>query len=176
MGLNISQYIGKILLSNMPLGELNYSKKEVFAFIDKWKKKRYYSNTLVHMGKKGMKWGVQNGPPYPLKGSQLDYYKDIVTPTKTISGHESTPKKADPNDIIDKKRPDGSIATRTTYDESGMKKSEIHTDAHSKHKEGQFGEHGEHAHDYEWNEDGSLKERTTRNLTEEERKENKDIL
>ena len=39
-----------------------------------------------------------------------------------------------------------------------------------------YGKHGEHGHDYEWDEDGSLKNKTTRELTEKERKENGDIL
>lgn len=32
-------------------------------------------NWLSHMGRKGQKWGVRNGPPYPLKGDQLAGYK-----------------------------------------------------------------------------------------------------
>ena len=35
---------------------------------------------------------------------------------------------------------------------------------------------GEHAHDYEWNEDGSLKRKTTRELNDEEKERNGDIL
>lgn len=29
-----------------------------------------YSHYLCHHGKKGMKWGVRNGPPYPIDGSK----------------------------------------------------------------------------------------------------------
>ena len=39
-----------------------------------------------------------------------------------------------------------------------------------------YGKHGEHAHDYEWDETGKLKSRTTREITEEERKEGGDFL
>lgn len=30
-----------------------------------------YSNELYHFGRKGQKWYVRNGPPYPLTSSQL---------------------------------------------------------------------------------------------------------
>nr|DAZ46444.1 MAG TPA: hypothetical protein [Caudoviricetes sp.] len=39
-----------------------------------------------------------------------------------------------------------------------------------------YGKHGEHAHDYEWDETGKLKSRTIREITEEERKECGDFL
>ena len=39
-----------------------------------------------------------------------------------------------------------------------------------------FGEHGEHIDLYEWNEDGSVKRIERRELTDDERKENEDIL
>lgn len=39
-----------------------------------------------------------------------------------------------------------------------------------------FGKHGEHVHDYIYASDGKLKGRPMRELTDEERKENEDIL
>ena len=99
-----------------------------------------------------------------------------IKPTKTISGHSSTPKEAEPNDIIDHMREDGTVDARGFYGDDGMKKKDIHTTDHGNPKHHTYGEHGEHGHDYEWNEDGSLKEKTTRELREDERKENGDIL
>ena len=50
-----------------------------------------------------------------------------------------------------------------------MKNKDIHTNDHGNPKWHNYGIHGEHAHDYEWNEDSSLNNKTTRELTKEER-------
>ena len=47
---------------------------------------------------------------------------------------------------------------------------------HGNPKHHSFGEHGEHIDLYEWNEDGSVKRIKRRELTDDERKENEDIL
>lgn len=53
-----------------------------------------------------------------------------------------------------------------------MKNKDIHTNDYGNTKWHNYGIHGEHAHDYEWNEDSSLNNKTTRELTKEERKDN----
>lgn len=58
----------------------------------------------------------------------------------------------------------------------GYKKKDITNHDHGYPKKQPFGEHGEHAHDYEWDSVGKLKKRITREITPEERKENSDIL
>jgi len=95
---------------------------------------------------------------------------------RSVSGHASTPKKANPNEVIDHKNTDGKTDTRSFYGSDGMKVKDIHTSDHGNPKWHNYGSHGEHAHDYEWNDDGSLKNKTTRNLSEEERERNGDIL
>lgn len=65
---------------------------------------------------------------------------------------------------------------RSFYDGGGMKVKDIHTDDHGNPKWHKYGKNGEHAHDYEWNEDGSLKTKTVREISEEERERNGDIL
>lgn len=100
----------------------------------------------------------------------------IIKPDKIISGHSGTPKEAERNSIIDHVGTDGKTETRTFYGENALKQKDITTHDHKLPKQHPFGRHGEHAHDYEWNEDGTLKNRTTRELTEKERKENDDIL
>lgn len=128
---------------------------------------------LYHHGIKGQKWGERNGPPYPLKRQN----KESIIPNKEQwkRGRESTPKLYKPNAILDHVREDGSIKTRTFYDENGKKKKDIHTDNHGKPKSHPFGEKGEHVHDYTWNEDMSHSEKTTRELTNEEKESNKDL-
>lgn len=95
---------------------------------------------------------------------------------RIVSGHASTPKKANPNEVIDHQNADGKVDTRSFYGSDGMKEKDIHTTNHGNPKTHNYGSHGEHAHDYAWNEDGSLKTKTTRNLSEEERERNSDIL
>lgn len=55
-------------------------------------------------------------------------------------------------------------------------KKQISNNNHGNPKLHPFGKHGEHAHDYIYAEDGRLKGRPVRELTDEERKENEDIL
>lgn len=95
---------------------------------------------------------------------------------KVISGHSSTPKQTDANSIIDHVDKDGNVDTRSFYGDDGMKQKDIHTNDHGNPKWHDYGEHGEHGHDYEWDEDGRLKNKTTRELSKDERKENGDIL
>ena len=99
-----------------------------------------------------------------------------IKANKTISGHSNTPKKAEANDVIDHILDDGTVDARGFYGEDGMKQRDIHTTDHGNPRHHNYGEHGEHGHDYEWNDDGSLKNKTTRELSQDERKENGDIL
>lgn len=71
---------------------------------------------------------------------------------------------------------DSKVETRTFYGDNGFKKKEITNHDHGFPAKHPYGERGEHAHDYEWDETGKLKNRTTREITPEERKENCDIL
>ena len=95
---------------------------------------------------------------------------------KIITGHNSPPKKSEPNCIIDHKNIDGIVDIRAFYNEEGLKKLEINTTNHNRPKYHKFGKHGEHAHDYVWNENWEIVERTVRELSDKERKDNDDIL
>ena len=105
-----------------------------------------------------------------------EYIYDIIKPTKVISGHKGTPKSSEPGDVIDHLGKDGKTETRSFYGESGVKEKDITNHNHGNPKEHPYGNEGEHAHDYKWSESGSLEKRTTRELTDRERKENRDIL
>lgn len=100
----------------------------------------------------------------------------IIKADKTISGHAGTPKKAEPNTVIDHVDEKGSVDARGFYGDDGFKGKDIHTTDHGNPKRHPFGKHGEHAHDYKWDDDGRLKEKTTRNLNEDEKEGNGDIL
>lgn len=100
----------------------------------------------------------------------------IIKADRVISGHSTTPKKAEPNVVIDHVDENGSVDARGFYDADGLKERDVHTTDHGNPKWHPYGEHGEHGHDYQWNTDGSLKRKATRELTDTERKENSDIL
>lgn len=108
-----------------------------------------------------------------LRDSQKN---DIIKPDKIIKGHEGAPKKAEAGIVIDHIGKDGKVETRTFYGEDGLKEKDITTHNHGNPKQHSYGKQGEHAHDYVWDKEGKLEERTIRELTEAERKECKDIL
>lgn len=135
------------------------------------------TDSLMHYGVKGMKWGVRRTP------EQLGHKKAIADDKNTgkinttiISGHNSSPKTSTPNSVMDHVDQDGKVDKRTYYDSEGKKSRDIHTTDHGNPKKHPYGEHGEHAHDYEWNEDGTKSKVTSRDLNDDERKENQDIL
>lgn len=100
----------------------------------------------------------------------------IIKADKIVSGHSGCPKMAEAGMVIDHIGKDGKVDVRAFYGESKLKSKDIHTTAHGNPKQHPYGEHGEHAHDYTWGNDGRLKNKTTRELSEEERKENGNIL
>lgn len=79
-----------------------------------------------------------------------------------------------PNSITQLTSKRGGIE-RNYYDENGKQYKQISNNNHGNAKMHPYGKNGEHAHDYVY-EDGKLIDRPTRELTENERKENEDIL
>ena len=65
---------------------------------------------------------------------------------------------------------------RNYYDENGSQIKQVTNNGHGNPKKHPYGKKGEHAHDYIYDENGNLIGRPMRELTDEERKENEDIL
>ena len=124
---------------------------------------------LYHHGIKGMKWGVRRTK------AQLGH-RTTKTTYSTIKGHSSPPRKSTPNSIIDRINPKGKLTCRTFYDENGNRVKDIHLSNHGNNKHHNYTGNGEHVVMYEWNLDGSIKNKHSRELTRQERKENDDIL
>lgn len=101
----------------------------------------------------------------------------IVTDHWNSREHVSIPKNYKKNAIIETEEKKGGYTqiNRTFYDGDGKMYRQVHTGPHANQKQHPYGERGEHAHDYEW-EEGRIVNRTTRELTENERKESSDIL
>nr|DAD76682.1 MAG TPA: minor capsid protein [Siphoviridae sp. ctQJR51]DAD76691.1 MAG TPA: minor capsid protein [Siphoviridae sp. ctQJR51]DAF96514.1 MAG TPA: minor capsid protein [Siphoviridae sp. ctHj524]DAF96523.1 MAG TPA: minor capsid protein [Siphoviridae sp. ctHj524] len=100
----------------------------------------------------------------------------IIKADRVISGHSTTPRKAEPNVVIDHVDENGSVKARGFYDADGVKEKDIHTTNHGNPKRHPYGEHGEHIHEYMWDANGKLLDKVTRNLSDDERKRNRDIL
>lgn len=83
--------------------------------------------------------------------------------------------KGVPNSITQKTNSKGGI-DRNYYDSSGKQIKQITNNDHAKPSKHKYGVKGEHAHDYKYDDEGRLIGRPMRELTEEERKENADIL
>ena len=80
-----------------------------------------------------------------------------------------------PNSITQTVGKKGGI-TRNYYDANGDQILQISNNGHGHKKEEALGKHGEHAHDYYRGPDGLLKHGPARELTDDERRENGDIL
>ena len=98
-----------------------------------------------------------------------------IKPTAVTNAH-TMPPKCEPGTILDHVGKKGVVETRTFYGDDGYKFKEITNHNHGNPKWHPYGEHGEHAHDYKWDENGKMISRTTREITPEERKENSEIL
>jgi len=81
----------------------------------------------------------------------------------------------EPNSITQKVNEKGGI-DRNYYDENGDQFKQISNNDHGHKAESKLGKHGEHAHDYSYDENGNLKHGKARDLFDEEREENSDIL
>lgn len=87
---------------------------------------------------------------------------EIIKPDLVLDGHKGTSKSADPNIVIDHKDKDGKVDIRTFYGDDGYKKKDIHTTDYGHPKQHPYGEHGENAEDYIWDENGKLKHKNRR--------------
>lgn len=80
-----------------------------------------------------------------------------------------------PDTITQRVGPKGGI-DRNFYVPTGKQIVQISNNGHGHKKEEAMGIHGEHAHDYFWDEDGNLTRGEARELTEYERRNNDDFL
>ena len=138
--------------------------------------KKISYDELYHYGVKGQKWGVRRGPPYPLEnnsGPESATLKNALG--KVIIPVEHVDINGPPNGITQVKRKNGGI-DRNYYDKNGRQVTQISNYDHGKPGKHVYGKHGEHAHDYIYDETGKLQARPIRELTEKERKENGDFL
>ena len=146
------------------------AKEQQYArFCEKAGLKQNLNRLYVKGYKRDFEYIKQNSVEYPAGSGK------IVT-VKTRHGHKSNPRNGTPNSVIDHLDSNGMVDVRTHYDSNGEKDWELHTSDHGNPKMHPFGEHGEHVHEYSWNDDGGLKSKQERDLTTLEKEANEDIL
>ena len=94
---------------------------------------------------------------------------------RRIKKVNKTELTAEPFAVTEVESKKGGIS-RNYYDENGRQTKQISNNSHGHKAVEDYGKHGEHAHDYTWEDDGNLTGRPYRELTDDERKENSDIL
>lgn len=101
---------------------------------------------------------------------------DKVKVSKVVPYGEKLPNTGEANSVTDHLGKDGKTETRREYNEKGQISKDITTHDHGHPKQHPFGKNGEHVHEYVWDDDGNLLSRSMRELTDEERIQNEDIL
>lgn len=93
--------------------------------------------------------------------------------------HVSIPRELEPYAVLetDAKYRDGYYQIdRTLYDENKKMHIQIHSGHHDRPDKHPYGESGEHKHIYTWHEDKPKPDRTSEELNDEDRNQNKDII
>ena len=106
------------------------------------------------------------------------YHKDgtvVVTDDRTTQDHPRIQARYLQNAVVDTLSQQGKQKDRTFYNENGLQIKQISNGPHGNKKRHPYGKNGEHAHDIVW-ENGKIVARPVRELTDNERKENADIL
>ncbi|MDD7294553.1 MAG: minor capsid protein [Oscillospiraceae bacterium] len=148
--------------------------------IIKSKKKKYKSkysdDERVERSKKAKKVceRVLAGLHFDENGKLLD--EIVYTASgKEVKIVEKTVLHEEPNSITQVVNAKGGV-NRNYYDENGNQFLQISNNGHWHPVEEDIGNYGEHAHDYYFDENNELKRTDARELAEEERKENGDVL
>lgn len=149
------------------------TRKHVEYLLDAIYEKLHEEDILEHHGIKGQKWGVKNGPPYPIDKSQSGELTNAVG--MRIKEVMHVELFGEPNSITQITNKKGGI-DRNYYDATGRQNKQISNNDHGSRKKHNYGKHGEHAHDYIYDNSGRLINRQKRELNDQERKENGDIL
>lgn len=100
----------------------------------------------------------------------------IVSVSGTTIGHTPPGKRGLPNSVVQHNATNGDVLGRTYYDARGFKMKDVHFTNHKQPARHPYGKIGEHAHDFVFDDEGKFVSRSTRELTDDERKENQDIL
>ena len=122
------------------------------------------------------------GQPMPQRMTYKEWHEKEIDAKrlKNAAGYDiirvkKVTRTAAPNSITEFISAKGG-KDRNFYDDKGRQYKQISNNGHGHKKEEALGRHGEHAHDYFWDDDGNMTRSSARELTEKERSENSDFL
>ncbi len=100
----------------------------------------------------------------------------VPTDDWTDRGHGSIPLTYRPYAVVDATSRNGKQRDRIIYDADGRMALQVHGRDHGQPKRHPYGDRGEHAHDYTWSAGKKTPDRTTRELSPDERTAHKDLI
>ena len=153
---------------------------EASAKITEWNRRQRDFLEQTGLKADGTRVAVGKGstPKEAEKYSQYRYNKNgtiVVTDDWTKKEHPKVSAEYKPYAVVDVLSQKGKQTDRMYYDADGRQLRQVSTGAHGNPKRHPYGRNGEHAHDIIWK-DGKIVDRPARELTEQERKENANIL
>ena len=138
-------------------------------------------NGIKNFGKSVSQKSVQRYKKEIDKYTKYHYNKDgtiVVTDYWIGTDVHKLPTEYKPFAVIQTLENKGSHYqyNRTCYDNNGIMQKMMHCGNHNNAKKHPYGNNGEHFHFYTWKDDGSLEKKITKEFTDIERRECKDIL
>ena len=110
------------------------------------------------------------------KYSKGRHHKDgTIVVTDVWKEHRSIPTTYKQNAVVETRFP-GQQVDRVYYNAEGRLWVQVHSGPHNNPKRHNRGKHGEHAHEFRYDEFGKIVLREERDVSDAERKENADIL
>ena len=173
----IDKYKSKVRIQQGAMRD--YLKQHPFLHRD-YAREKYYADPFSK-AKKEVKLREEQKKARELATKRAELDKavksgKIVSVSGVTVGHTPPGKAGEPNSVVQHNATNGDVLGRTYYDDRGYKVKDIHFTNHKQPDKHPYGEKGEHVHDFVFDDDGKFISRTTRELTNNEREENLDIL
>ena len=173
----IDKYKSKVRIQQGAMRD--YLKQHPFLHRD-YAREKYYADPFSK-AKKEVKLREEQKKARELATKRAELDKavksgKIVSVSGVTVGHTPPGKAGEPNSVVQHNATNGDVLGRTYYDDRGYKVKDIHFTNHKQPDKHPYGKKGEHVHDFVFDDDGKFISRTTRELTNNEREENLDIL
>lgn len=173
----IDKYKSKVRIQQGAMRD--YLKQHPFLHRD-YAREKYYDDPFSK-AKKEVKLREEQKKARELATKRAELDKAVksgkmVSVSGVTVGHTPPGKAGEPNSVVQHNATNGDVLGRTYYDDRGYKVKDIHFTNHKQPDKHPYGKKGEHVHDFVFDDDGKFISRTTRELTNNEREENLDIL
>ena len=173
----IDKYKSKVRIQQGAMRD--YLKQHPFLHRD-YAREKYYADPFSK-AKKEVKLREEQKKARELATKRAELEKaiksgKIVSVSGVTVGHTPPKRTGEPNSVVQHNATNGDVLGRTYYDDRGYKVKDIHFTNHKQPDKHLYGKKGEHVHDFVFDDDGKFISRTTRELTNNEREENLDIL